>query len=320
MIPRNLLVNDIKSLLHEHELTRGIFQGVPHISIIRASQKRDTLSVVANLSFGDQSYIIKFYPASDRYVKKEVAAINLLAEETKTLPEIITYQVDTLPAFLIERRVPGTPFSACNKVVVKENIGSILEQISVYRRVSFTEYGEIAGKFPSIPNTKSFQEYTQTNYRFYLDGIIRAVKMDNYHPLLKELKSFNKLNESVLSSQPCLCHSDITLENIILSHDKPFIIDFDNAFAFTPDFDICKFFIDLSLRHINVDINEFSRLAAFVYGVKHRDIMEMIKNYYWYVAARILNVHATLNNAKHFNRIGRILLKVFQKISKKTLY
>jgi len=220
---------------------------------------------------------------------------------------------------VILEHLPGKRLSECSATEVRTHIAAVLRTVSQLRTVTFDHYGEIVGAFAPVGNHKDLAEYVKAFARYYqseLDKHLTSSHRGNQE--IAELLRWasRRLDagagaggvESALTDRPCLCHSDIKLTDILVDRDENhceyFLVDFDNVFAFVPEFDLCKLHLSMLEYGVQMELVEYAGLIASAYGVTPGNVLRGLRSLYPLVLCRLL---AWAAKRDHETMISRII-------------
>lgn len=296
--------------------------------LLHAVKKHFSDSLVARLDLDGIPHIIKFYPEHDIYVRKERWALEALRKKGVRVPRLIeTHQ--QAPAFTIMEYVNGMRLSECAVSELAAHISGVLQVVSQMHKVKLDSdhYGEIIGEFTPVGNHRKLSDYVRGHVAYWRREINMGAKPEQISiagisELLKWADQVLSTDgavslKSALSDRPCLCHSDVKTTDIVFDKiaGKPMycLLDFDNVFAFLPEFDLCKLHFNLLDHGFNLDTSEYTRLIARHYRVDVASVRKAFISIYPFVLMRLCN-WAVIRNDTHLIRlIGSVVLYLSKK-------
>ena len=123
--------------------------------------------------------------------------------------------------------------------------------------------------------------------------------------------------ESTLSDVPCLCHSDVKLTDVFVqstaSGHEYILIDFDNVFAFVPEFDLCKLHFSALEHGLNWDLSWFAGVAATAYGASESEVARGMRSVYPLVLYRLLGWAVKRRHRHLIALIQRVSQAIFRR-------
>jgi hypothetical protein len=271
---------------------------------------------VYGFTSGGKDYVLKVYPDNLRYPKKEYSALSICSKFVPNiLPELVSYQLKYAPYYLLYRKINGIPLSSLKPSNVTEWIPTIVDIVCAFSKISLRHYGEIVGEYEGAPNTENLHEYMWHITRHWL----RTIADSPHKCVVNDLKSFvadKTIPEGMLGTSPSFSHSDLRLENIFLGVNGLTIIDYDNAFSFLPEFDLCKTFIDLQDYGIPVLLDDYTGMIAGSFSVSQSMALQAIMRFYWFVALRKLSYYCRIHDRDRFAIEYQRLLDLYHKYPK----
>lgn len=290
--------------------------------ILHAVRKHFSESIVARVNLNSKPHIIKYYPDSNIYVKKEKFAIEMLRDKDIPIPGLLE-TCENLPAFTILEYLSGKRLSNCAVNEIGLHVSPIIRLISELHKVKFNHYGEIVGEFAPIGNQNELDCYIKRHVNYYRGEIDKYIKSE-YRSLngiskllewsdkiISPAKSKQLIVRSAFSDRPCLCHSDIKLTDIIFDNtsgeDKYFLLDFDNVFSFLPEYDLCTFHLSLLEHGAEVDFQKFAKIAASNYNTNIEDALRGITGIYPIVLIRLLGSAVRRDDSSLIVKIDRAM-------------
>ncbi|HEX6373952.1 MAG TPA: phosphotransferase [Longimicrobium sp.] len=258
--------------------------------------------MIAIVDSGREKFVVKLYPDHHRYALKECCAIQLLNQHAvDQVPEVLYAQTDSLPAAVILGYRRGVPLTS-SRTSLATVLPRILFTIARYREITGSMFGEITGTFASVSNGYDQAAFVLGLREYWLDQIARAnflhVLRDDDSPCLWTRWH----GESLLSTNPCFCHADLSLDNILVFRRRTVILDYDNTMWFVPEFDLCRLYLEVSLRSPEVTFPEFATIAADCYHETAGVIESGMSRFHWLVGLRRLSWLARAGDRKAFLR------------------
>lgn len=273
--------------------------------LLHRVRKHYSESLVARLSVGGRSCILKYYPSGNQYAQKEDFAFRALRGRLPLLPALLASQfASKREAFLLLEMLEGDRLSDFPAQAVREQLPGVLELVARLAEVPHVTYGEFVGTYV-VKNHRDLNTYVRGLLENWKQPLGRLKPEYRKHGPLKPLLEWAKqaLNRShvhsVLSDGPCLCHSDVKLTDIVLTNHggyvRPVLLDFDNIFAFVPEFDLCKLHLSLIEHNADIDLPRYAEMVrrAFRSKASIKQIEESLCSVYPIVLLRLLQWAAT---------------------------
>jgi hypothetical protein len=289
--------------------------------VLHAVRKYHSDSITARVIMEKKEYVIKYYSESNLYVQKEEWALNELAKHRVRVPELVCAN-KTVPAFTILRYVNGDRLDTAPGDI-RDHINSVIEQIARFRDVLLpTElYGEIIGQFLPGGNHSTLDGYVRSYCRYWTAEIEKRQEDATALAHRSAIEQFVRWGRAVeagttsvtsaLSSRPCLCHSDLKLEDVILEHHggraQYCLLDFDNVFALVPEFDLCRFHFNLSENRLSLELPQFAEVVARHYKIDASDALTSLTGFYPFVLLRLLHWGVKRNDDMLLGRIEAVV-------------
>lgn len=305
--------------------TSSILQRASLISeptFLHGVSKHYSESIVARFTCDGTPYVIKYYPQSGAYVSKEAWANRELTRRGVLVAPIVEVR-EAPPAFVIFENVPGRRLSECSIDEIRGHIGGVCRSVARFREVAVEHYGEIIGEFAPVGNhsnvsgyARSVVAYCRSQLEDHLRTVLRSTSPYSgelfrwANSVLSENETSRIMVESTLSSRPCLCHSDVKLTDIIVQEHRGeleyVLLDFDNVFAFVPEFDLCKFHLSMCERELYLNLESFAEMVAPAYGVSKEGALKGLRSVYPLVLFRLLAWGVRRDHAVLLEQIGRV--------------
>ncbi len=268
--------------------------------------------MVRTREMGD--FVLKVHDCERRYIEKEECAIAMLQRHSACsairLPEVISACYDAVPAFILFRRLWGCPIDRRSHKS-DEVINKTLAQACLYRNLTFSSFGEIAGQYHVAQNKSNLMDYTQQLVDFWVQTIGTHVGLVRV-PRLRVVLGRQPVLASLLTQHPCLCHSDLTPHNLLYHDGNIVIVDYDNAFAYVPEFDICKILASFAVQEWDVDVSKFCHWVARWYGETCDYVEEGVHRFYWIVVLRLMSWNASHMRYPECEKLDHSLSMVYR--------
>jgi hypothetical protein len=258
-------------------------------------------------------------------VRKEKWAIEILSRHGVPVPRLLEAAEDA-PAFTILEYLAGQRLSDLAVTEIRGYMPEIMPLISKLHKIRCDHYGEIIGEFAPVGNHRELAHYIKCSVDYWRKEIDKNLRPEHYSfDGISELLAWGDLilartqhaqfmPVSTLSTEPRLCHSDIKLTDIIVDstfgRPKFSLIDFDNVFAFVPEFDLCKLHFNMSEHGIQMGMDEYAQLVADHYGMDIRLILKGLVNFYPFVLTRLLNWATKRNHEPLIVTIGKAMQRL----------
>ena len=282
-------------------------QDISRPVLIHQVKKRYTPSLVARLVINKTFCVLKYYPNSNRYAQKEDWALRALRDTKCNIPELLDSDVkeECGPAFVLLQRINGVSLSEYSPKDRIEYLGPIVQQVLYLREIKFPTYGEIIGTYEPVANQQEIEVYVNEMVAHWQETL-RAIpsrqktiegvsKLLNWVDSICAGKGESEVS-SALTDVPCLCHSDLKPQDILIEINanglvRPILLDFDNIFAFIPEYDLCKFHMYLIAQGMQISLEDFSIIIAEETKEKRdtASILQSLKATYPYVLTRLLH-------------------------------
>jgi len=203
-----------------------------------------------------------------------------------TLPEVVHQRSDMLPAILVLRRLPGVPLTQ-RLNLVGSVLPEIIETVASFRCATSSSYGEIVGRYPPAPNEKQLSVYVANLSRYWLATVRKYRGTTDLGQLASFFARF-EVKSSILAKGPSFSHSDMRLDNVLVHQGHPAIIDYDTAFWFVPELDVCKLYLNMCWYRCAPELPEFVKVTANAYGLSRDQVREGIVRFCWIAGLRVL--------------------------------
>jgi hypothetical protein len=289
--------------------------------LLHAVKKHYSDSLVARLELDGIPHIIKFYPDDNIYVRKEKWALDVLRGKGVRVPRLLESREEA-PAFSIMEYVSGTRLSECAVSEIREHVSGILRTVSEVHKVEINckHYGEIIGEFTPVGNHQKLNDYIHGHVNYWRREIAKESKPEHLSNAgVAELLNWadriisggNASHiKSFLTDRPCLCHSDVKLTDIIFSkaagRKAYYLLDFDNVFAFIPEFDLCKFHFNLLEHGLKFETSDYTKLIAEYYDVNVACAGRAFVTVYPFVLLRLCNWAVKRNDGHLIRLVGNV--------------
>jgi 3',5'-cyclic AMP phosphodiesterase CpdA len=276
--------------------------GIP--VLLHSVRKYYSESVVFRVSFDGIPYIIKYYPDHNIYVRKEKWALETLNLHGVPVPKLLE-AYEQAPAYTIMEFLTGQRLSDCPDSEILKHVTGVVKLTSKLRDVKLDQYGEIIGEFIPVGNHRELIHYVQSSVTYWQKELGEHLKpthrssvgisqLLNWADRILGRNNKAQINlRSALSNEPCLCHSDIKLTDVIVKNIsgqlKYFLLDFDNVFAFVPEFDLCKFHFSTFEHGVQIDLNMYADMIATHYEINHNNALDGLISVYPFVLMRLLS-------------------------------
>ena len=221
------------------------------VSIKRCKNVVFNINSVFIVETEDSSYVIKLYNSVD-YPEKDKALFvsGKLTEIDIPHAKIFSYtrnDEDFPNGYIINEYLHGT--SADRLYLTREETSDIYSklalQLSKTHKIKFTKCGFI---FNGIPESVSFTTHLDTFFIYGNNNIKHVYKENELNEIKRILVNKLKPCDDI---QPCLCHLDIQLKNLIVDGENITLIDWDDARAFPAVVDIARLTLMIELAYDN---------------------------------------------------------------------
>ena len=211
----------------------------------------------------DRPYILKLYHSPGYPEEGKMLLVSeKLAEHSISHARIYSCNRgdDIFPnGYIIEEYLPGIPADRLD-LDEKETCGlykKLALLMSEIHQIKFANYGFIEH---GAPECATFTEHIENNFIYgpnrmreaYSDAELSRIK----RVLVEKLRPCDEM-------QPCLCHIDIQLKNILINDGNITLIDWDDARAFPGIVDIARLTLLIELAYDNVKPENPERAATY---------------------------------------------------------
>lgn len=297
-------LRNLADLLSSVPAGRSLARSVKSITTIQIRPKGEGITWIGRMRTDKTKLIIKVHTAETRYVAKERRALQLCRQadaSNRCFPEVLLAFDEGLPAFLVTTYIEGRPLSGCADVPLSI-LRSILMGIVPFRNIAFDTYGEIAGSYASIRNIDRLPPYTKQLVDVWLS------RLAGHYELPDRIAAIAVCNDlqSKLAVHPCLCHGDLTPGNIIVRDGQVALVDFDNAFAYVPEFDLSRLYVYLLRQGCPIGLRRYCGLVADCYGSHTSDVADGMRQFVWVVLLRQISwcyLHDYRDDARALERL-----------------
>jgi hypothetical protein len=199
----------------------------------------------------------------------------------------------------------GRRLCDCSVAEIKSALPEIVSFIAPLRSLTFPYYGEIVGDFAAIGNHNLLDDYVDHALRYWAREL--EAHLSNawrVAPGIRDLliwlgsvlerpRGAEAAVVSCLSSKSCFCHSDIKVTDMFVDERNGCreytLLDFDNVFAFVPEFDLCKLHFNLFEHGIDMSLELFCEMIARQYRVELTAIIRSFMSVYLFALTLMLN-------------------------------
>ena len=263
--------------MKNYSLIKKVFERDIHKNVISINECENQILNINNvfkIETEDKPFIFKMY-RSVGYPEdgKMVFVSQKLLEHNIPHANICVYNRndDDFPnGYIIEECLPG--ITADGLELTEKETCSIYKKLAVLtseiHKIKFTQYGFIINGLPDCAN---FTEHIENNFiysnnkmqSFYTDDELNTIK----RILVQKLKPCDNI-------QPCLCHIDIQLKNILVDGDNITLIDWDDARSFPAIVDIARLTLLIELEADDIEKAEIYK-EAFISNYKYDDELKI---------------------------------------------
>jgi len=210
----------------------------------------------------EKSYIFKSYKSADYPENGKINFVsNKLSENNVPHARILVnnYNSDFPNGYIIEDSLPGITAEKLD-LTIKETCllyEKLAKLILKIHSIKLINYGFIVN---CEPDSKSFTKHINKEFIYGKHNIADAY---SYYELRK-LKSTLISELSPLNDiQPCLCHMDIQLKNVIVYNENLTLIDWDDARSFPAVTDLARFTLLIELAFDDENPEDPERIKLF---------------------------------------------------------
>ncbi|GHT53166.1 hypothetical protein FACS1894106_3610 [Spirochaetia bacterium] len=208
-------------------------------------------------------YIFKLYRSIGYPEKDKMIFVSKKLYEYK-IPHAKIYSYNRndndLPnGYIIEEYLPGITVDRCelNELETSLIYKKLALLMSDIHKIKLIKYGFI---IDSEPDCITFTEHIKNNFIYgnneiqnvYTDAELNVIK----HTLIEILKPCDEI-------QPCLCHIDIQLKNIVINNGSITLIDWDDARSFPAIVDIARLTLLMELAYDNEQAEDKEKVAVY---------------------------------------------------------
>jgi len=252
--------------MDEHSLIKKAFEkdiGKRVVSIIKCENQIFNINNIYRVETENKRYIFKLYRSADYPEKGKATFVSrLLTEHRIPHAKIFSYNrydADFPNGYIIEECLTGitadklelTVNETCN---VYRNLALMMSEI---HKIKLTGYGFF---MDTTPDCTTFTEHIESNFiygkskmqKFYSDEELNRIK----YVLVERLKSCDNI-------QPCLCHNDIQLKNILVNSKDVILIDWDDARSFPAVVDIARLTLLIELANDNEKAEDIENVEVY---------------------------------------------------------
>lgn len=273
------------------------------VQLLHRINKLHSRSLVGALEIDGRPCVVKYYPDGNHYLAKEAWALERLHGKV-SVPKIVEHHgTKNGPSFMILERVEGRPMSSLSASEQIELLPLVVREALRLRALRFADYGEVVGSFDPVPNQKSLDAYVRSMVAHWRKQLMTLPEAERKFGDLSPLVEWSNAVAdggpcpvwSVLADQACLCHSDVKPHDVFVCSTpegtaKVVLLDFDNVFAFVPEFDLCKLHFGLVREGVRIPLNELARIVAEADGtVTPAAVYDSLVSVYPYVMVRLLH-------------------------------
>jgi 3',5'-cyclic AMP phosphodiesterase CpdA len=274
------------------------------IQLLHRVEKNYSRSVVGKVQIDGRPCVLKYYPDSGQYAEKEAWALKALGGRVR-VPKLLEYRTTPEgPAFLLIEMVNGQRLSSFSRAEQKTLVPLILSEVLRLRDVRHDSYGEIVGQYQPVQNSPDLDMYVRNMVKHWKERLDNLPQNKRTHGDLSFLVRWadRVVNDrehqplwSELTNGPSLCHSDVKPDDILMVKNgggqlSSVLLDFDNIFAFVPEFDLCKFHMYLLLGEVNLSLDEYANMIAGIeLSVSASAVRRSLVSVYPYVLTRLVN-------------------------------
>jgi hypothetical protein len=208
-------------------------------------------------------YVFKIYHSTDYPEKgKPVFVSSLLSKHSIPHARILSYSHgdDDFPTgYVLEECLPGITadrmgLSEAETCGIYEKLAALMSEI---HGIKFTRHGFI---IDGVPSNVTFTEHLEDNFIYGTSGI-RGIyskgELDKIkHTLIDRLGHCDMI-------QPCLCHIDVQLKNILVNRDSVILIDWDDARSFPAIVDVARLTLLIELAYDSEKAEEIERAEVY---------------------------------------------------------
>lgn len=275
-------------------------------------KKSSAKSLTYGFTSHGKEYVLKLYPTMARYVEKEMRALEICGSlSSVNLPVLVSFQLESTPYYLIYEKAQGIRLRDLTRPEILLWLPEVVRVIHEFSTVKLPHYGEIVGEYEGAPNTADLRAYTTAITHHWLAGIQHFLSA-SHRIGIDELATSQNITSALLSHSPTFTHSDLRLENLFVVDNSLTVIDFDNAFSFLPEFDLCKTFIDLQDCHVLTSMEEFSTIVAGPFGVARELAQRAMMRFYWFVALRKMHYYTRIGDFEKFRTEHHRTLRLYK--------
>jgi hypothetical protein len=294
------------------------------IQLLHRVKKHYSRSLVGRLEINARPCVLKYYPDGNQYCEKEAWALARL-RGVVAVPELLEHQaVPNGPAFMLMEMVDGRRLSSFATSEQRTLVPLVVREVLRLRDVVSSSYGEIVGEYEAVPNCEDLGRYVRAMVAHWKQNL------DQLPPYQRVGGDFAPLVEwadvvvgdsaraplwSALTDRPCLCHTDVKPDDVIIKQDagewqRPVLLDFDNVFAFVPEFDFCKFHMYLLKGGLTIPLDEYASMiadGADQPAVSAAMVLASLVSVYPYVLTRLVNWAIPLKAQETLDDVALVL-------------
>jgi aminoglycoside phosphotransferase (APT) family kinase protein len=267
--------------MDNYSLVKKVFErdtNTKVLSITKCEGQNLNINNVFKIGTEDKTYIFKIYHSTGYPEKDKMVFISKKLIE-HNIPHARTYfyngnDADFQNGYIIEECLPGV---TADKLKLTENeICNIYSKLALLtseiHKISFTKYGFIIN---GIPDCYTYTEHIRNEFKYgnyninnaYTDKELAGIK----RVLIEKLQPCDVI-------QPCLCHMDIQLKNLLVSGDSITLIDWDDSRSFPAVVDIARLTLLIELAYDNEHVEDYKRAdifkKAFLDNYKSDDVLK----------------------------------------------
>jgi len=233
------------------------------LSIVRYENLMHNINKVFKVEIEDQSYIFKMYHAMGYPEEDKMMFVSNKLDEHRILHAKICFynrnDKDVSNGYIIEECLPG--ITADRLALTEQEICNIYKKLAILtseiHKIKFEKYGFIVC---GVPDCNTFTEHIENEFIYGNNKIQYAYtseKLDQIkRTLVEKLKPCDKM-------QPCLCHIDISLKNMLIDNDNLTLIDWDDARSFPAIVDIARLTLLIELAYDNEKAEDIKKAGVY---------------------------------------------------------